>query len=107
MSIPKVAEKCEHTETIDIRERIVREITLKFNKFDKELKDVKEKLKLHEVSINSKVNNTEEKEAVLYKELVQPNPKTHNETASESEHNQESEKLERTEQTQRDLKYDE
>ena len=44
VSIPKVAEKCKHTETIDILEKIVREITLKFIKVDKELKDVKEKL---------------------------------------------------------------
>ena len=107
VSIPKVAEKCDHTETIDILEKIVREITLKFIRADKELKDVKETLKLHEISIKSNVNYPEEKETVLYKELVQPNPKTHNETTPESENDQESEKLKRTEQIQRDPKYDE
>ena len=64
MSIPKVAEKCDHTETIDILEKIVREITLKFIRADKEPKDVKETLKLHEISIKSNVNYPEEKETV-------------------------------------------
>ena len=59
------------------------------------------------LSINSKVDNTEEKRAVSYKELVQPDPKTHNETTSESENNQEAEQLERTWQIQRGPKYDE
>ena len=95
--IPKVTVKCEHTETINILEKIVREITLKFIKVDNELKDVKEKLNLHEASINSKVNHTKETEAVSGKEPFQPEPETHknetsHETSSESENKQESKK---------------
>ena len=74
------------------------EITFNLIKVDKELKDVKEKFKLHEASINSKVNHTEEKGAVL-KNLLQPEPKSYIETTSASENNQESDKLEGTKQT--------
>ena len=86
-------------------------ITLKIIKVDNELKDVKEKLKLHEASIKSKVNHTKETEPVSGKEPFQPEPETHknettsHETGSECENNQEYKKLKGFKQTQRYTKH--
>ena len=63
-NIPKETQKCEHTEKIDILEKKVREITFKFIKVDKDHKDVKEKLVLHELSVTSKAKYTKKKNCV-------------------------------------------
>ena len=60
-SVPIIKEICEHTEKIDILEKIVWEITLKFNKFDQELKDLKKQIN-HQDPVNNEVDQTKETE---------------------------------------------
>ena len=69
----KIKNKCEHTDTINILEKIVREITLKFMKVDQELKDMKEQLKIHEATVNHKVHNIKERENVAEEEKSKSN----------------------------------
>ena len=75
---PKIKETCEPTNTIDILEKIVREITLKFIKVDQELKYIKEQMKLHGITVNSRVDNsTEEKDVAANNETVKEVAKTY------------------------------
>ena len=60
-SVPIIKEICEHTEKIDTLEKIVWEITLKFNKFDQELKDLKKQIN-HQDPVNNEVDQTKETE---------------------------------------------
>ena len=50
-NVPETKSKCELTEKVEILEKIVWEITLKFIKVDQELKNIKEEVKLQDQTI--------------------------------------------------------
>ena len=69
----KLKDKCEHTDKIDILEKIVREITFKFMKVDQELKVMKEQIKVHEMAVNNKVADAKEREYAAEEETPKAN----------------------------------
>ena len=60
----KNKETCEHTNTIDILKNVVKEITLKFIKVDHELNYIKEQMKLHGITVNSRFDDSKEEKIV-------------------------------------------
>ena len=63
-NITNIKESCEHTGTVELLEKIVREITLKFKKVNQELKDLKEQINLKKTVI-SEVDQIQETEDVV------------------------------------------
>ena len=61
--ITQKKDNCEHTDKIDIMEKIIGEITFQVIKVDQELKHIKEQIKLHKTKVNNKVD-THERENV-------------------------------------------
>ena len=68
-NVAKTKEKCELTERVELLEKIVVEITLKFIKVDQELKNVKEETKVQNFAGNSEPDNMRENEPLVEKEL--------------------------------------
>ena len=63
-NIPNIKESCEHTGTVELLEKIVKEITLKLIKVDQELKDLKEQINLKKPE-SSEVDQIQETEDVV------------------------------------------